>query len=167
MEQEIGAGHIRSLANILKSANVLTDEINTHRAEEVAMAELRIADDQLVLHLTAAEKVESVHGDLHVPLSAVTGVEVIDDAHRRAGIRAGLKVGTRIPGLIEVATIRGRRSKIFAAVHHDTPRGLRVRLDGAPWDEWIVGCADPEAVAAAVAGPGQSRTGAARSGTPA
>jgi hypothetical protein len=36
---------------------------------------------------------------------------------------------------------------LFAAVHHDTPRGLRIRLDGTPFDEWIVGCADPEAVA--------------------
>ncbi len=43
-----------------------------------------------------AEKAEAVHGDLRVPLSAIRGVEVLDDA----------------------------------------------------WDEWIVGCADPEAVAA-------------------
>ena len=28
---------------------------------------------------------------------------------------------------------------------------VRVRLEGAPWDEWIVGCADPEAVAAFLA----------------
>jgi hypothetical protein len=28
---------------------------------------------------------------------------------------------------------------------------VRVRLAGAPWDEWIVGCADPEAVAATLA----------------
>lgn len=118
------------------------------------MAELQIADDQLVLHLTAAEKVESIHGDLRVPLAAVKSVEVIEDAHRRAGIRAGVKVGTRIPGVIEVATIRGRKTKIFAAVHHDTPRGVRVVLaDGSSWNEWIVGCADPEAVAAAVASP--------------
>ena len=37
------------------------------------------------------------------------------------------------------------------AVHGDTPRGVRVRLEGAPWDEWIVGCADPEAAAATLA----------------
>jgi hypothetical protein len=123
------------------------------------MAELQIADDQLVLHLTAAEKVESVHGDLRVPLSAVKSVDVVEDAHRRAGIRAGLKVGTRIPGVIEVATIHGLRNKIFAAVHHDTPRGVRVVLDdGSSWNEWIVGCADPEAVAAGLTGP----VGAAR-----
>ncbi len=116
------------------------------------MAELQIADRELVLHLTAAEKVESVHGDLRVPLSALKSVEVIDDAHRRAGIRAGVKVGTRLPGVIEVATIRGLGNKIFAAVHHDTPRGVRVRLEGTSWNEWIVGCADPEAVAAVLAG---------------
>jgi hypothetical protein len=28
---------------------------------------------------------------------------------------------------------------------------VRVRLEGAPWDEWIVGCTDPEAVAATLA----------------
>ena len=112
------------------------------------MAELRIAGDQLELHLTAAEKVESVHGDMRVPLSVVQSIEVLDDAHRPAGIKAGIKVGTRIPGVIEVATIRGPRKKIFAAVHHDTPRGVLVSLEGAPWDEWIVGCVDPERVAA-------------------
>jgi hypothetical protein len=115
------------------------------------MAELRIVDGQLELHLTAAEKLESVHGDLRVPLSAVQGIEVIDDAHRPAGITAGIKVGTRIPGVIEVATIHGLKTKRFAAVHHDTPRGLRISLEGSSWDEWIVGCADPEAVAAKLA----------------
>ncbi len=50
--------------------------------------------------------------------------------------------------MIEVGTIRERGRQIFAAVHHDTPRGLRVILEGASYDEWIVGCADPEAVLA-------------------
>ncbi len=43
---------------------------------------------------------------------------------------------------------------IFAAVHHDTPRGVRVLLRGTSCDEWIVGCADPEAVAAGLPVPG-------------
>jgi hypothetical protein len=50
--------------------------------------------------------------------------------------------------VIEVATIHSLSKKMFAAVHHDTPRGVRVALNASPWDEWIVGCADPEAVAA-------------------
>jgi hypothetical protein len=113
------------------------------------VAELRIDEEELVLHLSDTEKVESVHRDLRAPLSAVRGVEVLDDAHGPVGIRAGVKIGTRMPGVVEVGIIQGRTRRLFAAVHHNTPRGLRVRLDGMPFDEWIVGCANPnpEAVA--------------------
>jgi hypothetical protein len=103
------------------------------------MADLRIEGNELVLHLSGAEKAESVHGDLRAPLSAVRGIEVLDDAHG--------------PGVIEVGVIQGRTKRLFAAVHHNTPRGLRVRLDGTAYDEWIVGCADPEAVAAGLGLP--------------
>ena len=111
------------------------------------MAELVLEGDEVVLRLSEAEKIEAVHGDLRAPLSSVRGVEVLDNAHRPADL-VGFRIGTRIPGFIEVATVRGANKKIFAAVHHGTPRGVRVRLEGTSWDEWIVGCADPEAVAA-------------------
>jgi hypothetical protein len=114
------------------------------------MAELRQEAGELVLHLSGAEKAEAVHGDLRVPLSTLRGVEVIDDAHAWTGVRVGIKVGMRVPGVASVATVHGHGEKVFVAVHRDTPRGVRVRLEGAPWDEWIVGCADPEAVAAAL-----------------
>jgi hypothetical protein len=120
------------------------------------VAGLSVEGDELVLHLSAAEKVEGVHGDLRAPLSAVAGVEVLDDAHGPVGIRSGLKVGTRIPGVIEVGTVQGRTRRLFAAVHHDTPRGLRIRLDATTFDEWIVGCDDPEAVAARLDLPGRA-----------
>ena len=119
------------------------------------MADLRIDGNELVLHLSGAERAESVHGDLRAPLSAVRGIEVLDDAHGPAGIKAGIKIGTRIPGVIEVGVIQGRTKRLFAAVHHNTPRGLRVRLDGTAYDEWIVGCADPEAVAAGLGRPAE------------
>jgi hypothetical protein len=60
----------------------------------------------------------------------------------------------RRPGMAEVAIVRDDGRKIFAAVHRDTPRGVRVLLDGTSYDEWIVGCADPEAVAAGLPWPG-------------
>jgi hypothetical protein len=111
------------------------------------MAELSIQGDELVLHLSGAEKVEGVHGDLRAPVSAVRGVEVLDDAHRAAGIHAGVKFGTRIPGVVEVGVVQGRTRRLFAAVHHDTPQGLRIQLEGSPFDEWIVGCTDPAVIA--------------------
>jgi hypothetical protein len=38
---------------------------------EVVMAELSTDGNELVLHLSAAEKVEGIHGDQRAPLSAV------------------------------------------------------------------------------------------------
>jgi hypothetical protein len=37
---------------------------------------------------------------------------------------------------------------MFVAVHRDTPRGVRVLLEGDSYDEWIVGASDPESVVA-------------------
>jgi len=112
------------------------------------MAELVVEADTLVLHLSPREKFEGIHGDLRAPLSAVDRVEVLDNAHKAADI--GVRMGTRIFGVIEVGTIRGRGKKLFAAVHHDTPQGVRVVLSGLDQDEWIIGCADPHAVAASI-----------------
>src|SRR4029079_13041745 len=41
------------------------------------MAVLRIEGSDLALHLSAAEKIGAVHGDLRVPLAAVSRVEVL------------------------------------------------------------------------------------------
>ena len=115
------------------------------------MAELEIEGDELVLRLTTLESVEGVHGSLRVPLAAVSRVEILENAHDPAD--RGLKIGARIFGVLEVGTFLSSR-KAFAAVHHDTPRGVRVVLSkgargsGGSYDEWIVGCADPEAVVA-------------------
>jgi hypothetical protein len=117
------------------------------------MAELQVQGGELVLHLSGAEKAEAVHGDLRVPLSAVRGVEIVQDAHEPAD--RGFKVGMRLPRVAEVAIVRDDGRKIFAAVHHDTPRGVRVLLQGTSYDEWIVGCADPEATAAGLSWPGR------------
>lgn len=116
------------------------------------MAELQIAGDQLRLVLRTAEKVEGLHGSLSAPLASVGGVEVLADAHKAAGIRSGIKLGTRLPGVVAVGRVYGASAKRFVAVHHDTPRGLRVSFSSGDFDEWIVGCADPDAVAAAIVG---------------
>jgi hypothetical protein len=114
--------------------------------EEADMAELVVDGDDLVLRLSGLEKVEGLHGDLRVPRSSLVRVDVLDDAHAAADLHAGIKVGTRLPGVIEVGRIYGDKRR-FAVVHHDTPRGLRLVLDHETFDEWIIGTTDPEALA--------------------
>jgi hypothetical protein len=112
------------------------------------MAELEVEDGELVLRLSGIEKAEAIQSDLHVRLSAVRGVEVIDDTMEMTRIKTGFKVGMRFPGRASVAAVRRPGHTMFVAVHHDTPRGVRVLLEGDTYDEWIVGAADPESVVA-------------------
>ena len=114
------------------------------------MGELIVENDEVVLRLSGFEKVESLHGDLRLPLSAVKSVEVVNDAP--SAVHGFRSPGTGIPGLLAVGTYRQQGHKTFAVVHMNFPRGVRVRLEGADYDELIVGCADPEDTAATLHG---------------
>jgi hypothetical protein len=112
------------------------------------MAELSRDGDELVLALSMAEKAESLHGDIRVPLRSVQDVDVVEDIiHAAHGMRLP---GTSLPGRVAIGTFVHDGEKTFAVVHHDTPRGVRVRLAEGPFAELLVGCADPEATAAAI-----------------
>jgi hypothetical protein len=115
------------------------------------MADLIVEGDTLVVRLRKVEKIEAVHGEVVVPLGSVRSVEVLDNA---LGAVHGIRVGTGVPGRVAVGTFTSKAASMFAVVHHDTPRGVRVRLEGAQFDELVVGCEDPEAVAASIHPPG-------------
>ncbi|WP_276940748.1 PH domain-containing protein [Ferrimicrobium acidiphilum] len=113
------------------------------------MAELSRDDEELVLTLTTAEKAESLHGDIRVPFSSVQEVEVVEDIIHAVH---GLKLpGSRWPGRFAIGTFVHDDTKTFAVVHHDTARGVRVRLADGAFSELLVGCANPEAIAASIA----------------
>jgi len=109
------------------------------------MAALNRVGDQVVMTLSKVEKVESIHGDLRVPWSSVRDVEALDDViHAVHGRRLP---GTGFPGQFAIGTfVTLGGVKTFAVVHHDTPRGVQVQLDGAAVDAIVIGCDDPEAV---------------------
>lgn len=112
------------------------------------MAELIRDGDELVLKLSTVEKAESLHGDVRVPRSSVRDVEVLEDVIQEVhGLRFP---GTSWPGRFAIGRFIGpietkTFGKTFAVIHHDTPRGLRVRLEAAAFDQLLVGHGDPEA----------------------
>ena len=112
------------------------------------MAELLIDGAELVLHLRALEKAEGVHGDIRIPLSAVTTVRAVDDPWSELrGIRAP---GTGVPNVIAVGTRRGKFGKDFAAVHGKGP-AVVVELEGVDYERLIFTLDDAEAQARTIA----------------
>jgi hypothetical protein len=109
------------------------------------MADLAYNDDELVLHLSAVEKAEGFHRDIHVPLSAVVSVRAVDDAWPELrGMRAP---GTGVPEVIAVGTRRGSFGRDFAAVH-GRGQGVVVELSGVEYERFVVTCDDASQVAA-------------------
>ncbi|HXW79565.1 MAG TPA: hypothetical protein VEJ84_08700 [Acidimicrobiales bacterium] len=109
------------------------------------MAELIKEGDELVVKLSTLEKAEAAHGDVRVPLSSVRGVEVVDDAaHAVPGWKV---IGAGWPGSFAIGTYSGGpdNQKTFAVVHHDHPRGVKVRLEGARFDLLVISSEDPAA----------------------
>jgi hypothetical protein len=113
------------------------------------MAEVSVEGDELVVRLSLLEQAESLHGGVRVPRGDITSVEVLERPIDAVG---GWKVvGARLSGSFAIGTfvVDGRR--VFAVVHRDTGRGVRVRVIRGPFYELVIGCDDPEGVAASLA----------------
>jgi hypothetical protein len=108
-----------------------------------------VEGDDLVLHMHSLEKAEGFHGDIRVPLRAVTAVRAVDSAwpHLR-GMRAP---GTGVPHVVAVGTRRGEFGKDFAAVH-GTGAAVVVDLVGAEYGRLVVTTDDAAAVATRIEG---------------
>jgi hypothetical protein len=108
------------------------------------MADMTWGSRELVIALTAWEKVAALRGDVRVPLSAVRSVEVVDKPMPTVrGLRAP---GLSWPGRTKLGTWRRRDGRTFAAVRAGRA-AVRIRLDGQPYDELVVSVDDPARVA--------------------
>lgn len=111
------------------------------------MARLEREGDNLVLRLTTGEKVAGLHGNITVPLSRLTSVDVVHDA--LSAVRGLRAPGLAIPGRTKIGTWRGAGGRRFVVARRNSP-AVRVQLRGAKYDELIVSTADAAAVAAMV-----------------
>ncbi|CAN3128710.1 Bacterial Pleckstrin-like y domain-containing protein [Mycobacterium sp. smrl_JER01] len=111
------------------------------------MAELERNGPDLELRLTLGEKIAGLHGDIRVPLSAVTAIEVVDEPLPAvAGVRAP---GLHWPGRTKIGTWRRKGRKTFAVARVGSP-AVQIELDGENYDRLVVSVADAQASAAAL-----------------
>lgn len=89
---------------------------------------IEITGEQLDIRLSRSEKILGLMRDITLPLDAISDAEVVEDPVREA-MRAGMKVGLRMPWLRYVArTIRLDQAFI---VRRGVP-GLSLSVSGHP-----------------------------------
>jgi len=111
------------------------------------MAGLVVEAGTVTVVLSAVEKVESLHGDLVVPRSAVRAVRAVEDGMAEIhGLRAP---GTAVPGVIVAGTFHYQGTRTFAVCHRHRP-AVVLELVGADVDRVVVTVEDPQAVVAAL-----------------
>jgi hypothetical protein len=116
--------------------------------ENDVMATLAVDENDLVVRLSALEKVGALRGNIRVPLASVRAVRVSDSPWSELrGIRAP---GTGLPRVISLCTRRGHGFRDFAAVYGRRP-ALVVEMTGASFDRLVVSCADAADAAARAA----------------
>ena len=124
------------------------------------MADLVINDSSVTVVLSAAERIESVHGDVSVPRSSVVGARQVPDGLAEVhGIR---RRGTTFPGVLMVGSWRESGSVTFAACHGHRP-AVVVELAGQAYDRVVVTIDNPgemvERLSADAAGSAESDVG--------
>ena len=112
------------------------------------MANIAREGSEIVLKLSADERILAMRHDVRVPLAAVQSVDVVDEPIRRI---QGLKprnskvLGGYWPGWFAYGSFFDGtfRQRLFAAVNGRKPRGLEITLDGAKYTRLIVSLDPP------------------------
>ncbi len=114
------------------------------------MASLVIEGTDVVVRLSALEKLAAFRGNVRLPVALVRAAAVEPDPW--AALRGIRSPGTGWPGVIAYGTRRFRGGRDFAAVLGKRP-GVRLELDPpSPFARVVVTVADPEGAVARVTG---------------
>ena len=101
------------------------------------MAKVIEEGSDLVLKLSALEKLGAFHGDLRIAKSQLESTEEVENPWTLATLKGVRAPGTGIPFVIMLGTLRYPRGKDFAAVYKKRP--VRIyNLKDAPYKRWIV-----------------------------
>jgi hypothetical protein len=112
------------------------------------VAHLSIDGCDLLVTLSRLEKLEAVHGNVRLPVSAITSVRAVTEPWcELRGIRAP---GTGIPRIIAVGTRRGSFGKDFVVVHGAGEAVVVDLSEDAAYHRLVVTTQDSAAVAARI-----------------
>jgi hypothetical protein len=108
----------------------------------VTVARLRIDDRAVTVSLSVMEKLEALHGNLTVPRTSVIGARGVPDG--MAELR-GTSIGTGLPGVAMVGTVRNSDSVTFAVCHGRRP-AVVLDLAGQSYDRIVITVDNPDEI---------------------
>jgi hypothetical protein len=114
------------------------------------MATLSIDDDAVTVELSATEKMGALRGNVTVPRSAIMNARVVPDGMKELH---RTRVGTGIPGMLVIGTVRDGASVTFAVCRARRP-AVVIDLTGQQYDRLVVSLADAKAKAATLSAAG-------------
>jgi hypothetical protein len=117
------------------------------RVNNSGVAELIVDDSTVTVALSAVEKIEAVHGNVTFPRAAVVNARAVPDG---MAVVHGTRVGTGLPGVILVGTVRGGGTTTFAVCHGRRP-AVVLELAGQSYDRIVVTVDDPATVLSSLA----------------
>jgi len=110
------------------------------------VARLLIDDRRVTVSLSAVEKLEAFHGNVTVPRTAVIAVRGVPDGMAELHLgRIGTSIGTGLPGVMMVGTVRSRDGVTFAVCHRHRP-AVVLDLSGQRYDRIILTIDNPEEI---------------------
>ena len=108
------------------------------------MPRIEITAKELIVHLTAAEKIFGLRGNLHIPATSIRGASALDKKFwLKLGVRAP---GTGLPGVIVAGTYRWRGDKVYA-FWTKGQQPLQITLDGKQYNRIIIGVENAQELA--------------------
>jgi hypothetical protein len=108
----------------------------------VTVARLLIDDRAVIVSLSVMEKLEALHGNLTVPRTSVIGARGVPDG--MAELR-GTSIGTGLPGVAMVGTVRNSDSVTFAVCHGRRP-AVVLDLAGQSYDRIVITVDNPDEI---------------------
>ena len=112
------------------------------------MAEIRVTNDELIVHVVGFDKVLALHGNLTIPLSHVTGADT--DVQEAMKVWVGVKVaGSGIPGVVRAGTWAEGDGFVFWDVHEGN-RAIAISLDHEHYKRLVIEVDNPEEAVARI-----------------
>ena len=138
VEADERGGHRRSFVD---------ERAGPRLAEEVELARIKVAGDQLTVQLEGMDRPWTLQSRLEIPLAHVTDAEADPEVVR--GWKGWRGPGAEVPGVVVAGSFHHQGDRVFWDVH-DPAKAVVIHLADERYARLVIGVDDPEGTVAAI-----------------